>query len=238
MNFGFNMKYNKSGKNLQGKINVIFRRLVNGEWRTYQIKSNAINSLAVTATTAGRRASIATKANLSEITDPLNPISLGGNLDLSLIAFESTATTGAQDQIAIQVTSGTTSTTLIFASNWVSSSNAMQTLGGGKIQVRNGTEASPTANREAPTSVHSAPEQLDVQIYPNPNNGAFYVELPEAYDNIAVRVLDLQGRVIATQHMQDGTTRAQISLQNATPGMYMVEVKNEEKYFRTRIVVQ
>src|SRR5207247_11472951 len=36
-NFGFNVKNNSTGKNLQGHANIIFRRLVGGVWRTYQI---------------------------------------------------------------------------------------------------------------------------------------------------------------------------------------------------------
>jgi hypothetical protein len=41
MNFGINVKHNKSGKSLQGSINIIVR---NGG-RVYQIKGNAMTSL-------------------------------------------------------------------------------------------------------------------------------------------------------------------------------------------------
>src|SRR5205807_2853612 len=47
-NFGFNVKYNKSGTNLQGNINVIIRN--NG--RVYQIKGNSMTSLATLVCTA------------------------------------------------------------------------------------------------------------------------------------------------------------------------------------------
>jgi hypothetical protein len=70
MNFGFNMKWNPSGKNLQGQINIIFRRLVNGEWRTYQIKSNKINSMSVdetTRTTARRSSAPRRRCRISPI---------------------------------------------------------------------------------------------------------------------------------------------------------------------------
>jgi hypothetical protein len=46
-NFGFNVKYNKSGTNLRGQVNIIVR---NGG-RTYQIKSNSITSLAANSST-------------------------------------------------------------------------------------------------------------------------------------------------------------------------------------------
>src|SRR5207247_9495212 len=41
MNFGYNAKTTKSGKNYQGHVNVIFR----AGGRTYQIKSTAIDTL-------------------------------------------------------------------------------------------------------------------------------------------------------------------------------------------------
>ncbi len=47
-NFGFNIKYNKSNRNLQGSINCIFRRVdAGGVVRVYQVKGNQMSSLRV-----------------------------------------------------------------------------------------------------------------------------------------------------------------------------------------------
>src|SRR5262249_30379439 len=77
-NFGYNVKYNKSGKSLQGKLNAIIRK--NG--RVYQIKTNSMDSLVVNpaagcanATTASPCTAIFTsQANLTDITNPPNPL--------------------------------------------------------------------------------------------------------------------------------------------------------------------
>ncbi|MEJ7681702.1 MAG: hypothetical protein WKG06_28420 [Segetibacter sp.] len=70
-NFGFTMKYAKTGTNRKGQANIIIR----SNNRTYQIKSNAINTLVVGATTSsGTLAHFITKTNYNDITDPLNPI--------------------------------------------------------------------------------------------------------------------------------------------------------------------
>jgi hypothetical protein len=61
-NFGFNVKYNKKGTNLKGRVNIVIR---NGD-RVYQIKSNAINQLSVDSTNA----TFNSKANIQDITDP------------------------------------------------------------------------------------------------------------------------------------------------------------------------
>jgi len=82
-NFGFNVKYNKSGTNLQGNINTIIRN--NG--RVYQIKGNAMTSLSVQPPDCAAPPCSATfngKANIKDITDPLNPISIDGNATLQV----------------------------------------------------------------------------------------------------------------------------------------------------------
>jgi hypothetical protein len=132
-NFGFTMKYNKSGRNLQGQVNIIFRRTESDGVHIYQIKSNAINSLVVANVTGGRQATINTKANLTDVTDPINTVSLGGNLDLTLDAVEATAT-GYSDKIAITLKG----TNLLYCSNWATNKAVLQTLGGGSIHVRTG----------------------------------------------------------------------------------------------------
>jgi hypothetical protein len=93
-NFGFNVKYNKGGTNLQGQVNIIVR---NGG-RTYQIKSNSITSLAATSATG--TATFNGKANIQDITDPLNPISMDGNASLQLTLTDNSEP-GTSDTIGI-----------------------------------------------------------------------------------------------------------------------------------------
>src|SRR3989442_2843520 len=79
-NFGFNVKNGSNGP--KGNINTIIRN--NG--RTYQIKGNAMTSLATQAptppTTTPWKATFNGKANIQDITDPLVPISIDGNATL------------------------------------------------------------------------------------------------------------------------------------------------------------
>ena len=91
-NFGFNVKYTKSLTNLQGNINTIVR----SGGRVYQIKGNAMSSLTTTpcssgsaTTTCPAKATFNGKANLQDITNPLAPVSLGGNLPLQVTMTDS-----------------------------------------------------------------------------------------------------------------------------------------------------
>jgi subtilisin-like proprotein convertase family protein len=125
-NFGFDVKYNKSGTNLQGHINTIVR---NGG-RVYQIKgtvmtSLSVNSVAGTAVFNGR-------ANIRDITDPLNPISIDGNATLQATMTDR-GEPGSTDSLALTVWDKNGG--LWFTSNWTGSMTLEQVLGGGNLVV-------------------------------------------------------------------------------------------------------
>ena len=136
-NFGFNVNY-KNMKNLQGHVNIIFR----AGGHTYQIKSTAIDSLGIAFKTSSGTvcsgppsstcfgiANFRSKANLTDITNPLAPVSLGGNLTLEVIMTDK-GEPGSSDSIAFTVWSGNK---LVFSSEWSGAKTLEQILGGGNL---------------------------------------------------------------------------------------------------------
>src|SRR5678815_3642418 len=77
-NFGFNVKFNKSGTNLQGQMNFIIRRTeADNIVHVYQFKSNAMQELGVNITNPNRAtANFVSKCNLTDITNPAAPLSM------------------------------------------------------------------------------------------------------------------------------------------------------------------
>ncbi|CAA9379182.1 MAG: T1SS secreted agglutinin RTX [uncultured Pyrinomonadaceae bacterium] len=131
-NFGFNVKYNNSGTNLKGKVNIIVRA-ANG--KVYQIKTNAIETLATNnANPLARTATFTSKANLTDITDPLNPISLGGGHSFQM-KLTDRGEPGSTDTIGITLYANGTGA-LLFSSNWSGTQTIEQILAGGNLQVR------------------------------------------------------------------------------------------------------
>ena len=152
MNFGFNMKWNKSGKNLQGNINIIFRTGT----KIYHVKSNAINSLAVSQVNSGNLTYnigiMTTKANLTDITDPMNPDNIGGNLNLKVVVWDATSVNGGKaDKITVELTDA--AGTKMLYSSYAYGITGADVLSGGNINVRNsnGIYVPPTCG--APTNV-------------------------------------------------------------------------------------
>jgi hypothetical protein len=133
-NFGFNVKYNKQLTNLQGNANIIFRR----GGHVYQIKTNAMNTLAVQnncqpsgVQTAWSCATFTSKANLADVTNPNAPVALGGNLSL-VVNITDKGEPGSSDTISIQLMSGNA---LLFSSNWNGTQTIQQILTGGNLVV-------------------------------------------------------------------------------------------------------
>jgi len=129
-NFGFNVKNGSNGP--KGNINTIIRN--NG--RTYQIKGNAMTSLATQAPTPPATlpwmATFNGKANIQDITNPLLPISIDGNATLQ-VTMTDKGEPGGSDTIAITVWNK--SGGVWFSSNWNGVKTVEQVLGGGNLVV-------------------------------------------------------------------------------------------------------
>jgi hypothetical protein len=160
-NFGLNVKFNSSGKNLQGHSNIVIRRTeTDGKVHVYQIKSTAINSLGVDPKTPDL-AQFSAKANLQDITDPINPISIDGNATLT-ITMTDNGEPGTSDTIGITLLNK--SGGLYFSSNWNGTKTVEQVLAGGNLVVHSGSSAlqafSGPANGGASTSATLMPQVL------------------------------------------------------------------------------
>jgi hypothetical protein len=101
--FGFDVKYNKSLTNPQGKlwVTVFSYRKADGTadtvLHTYDIKSTSIAVLATTPATGV--ASFSSKANITDVTNPASPIGLEGGAQLQVDLFDGGTT--ATDKIGI-----------------------------------------------------------------------------------------------------------------------------------------
>jgi uncharacterized protein len=124
--FGLNVKYNRSGRNLQGRVNIL---LVSSE-RVYQIKGNVLTSLVVQ--TDSGSAIFNGKATIQDVTDPDNPLDVDGNATLQ-ISMTDNGEPGNQDSIAITVWNKDGG--LYFSSHWNGVMTVEQYLGGGNLIV-------------------------------------------------------------------------------------------------------
>jgi hypothetical protein len=131
VNFGFNVKWNKTMKRLQGNLNLVFRIAD----KVYQVKANAMNSLSVNSVNpCSQQAYFTSKANLTDVTLPGLPVEIKGNLNLQVTMTNNTSP-GAVCSIGITVYDGNT---LVYSSSWPANQTEELPLAGGNIIVHNG----------------------------------------------------------------------------------------------------
>jgi hypothetical protein len=124
--FAFNVKYGKNGKNLTGHVVVQFE----SGGRVYEIRSTALESLGLSSGGTAK-ADLRSKANLFDVTDPANPITVGGGLTLQVAATDR-GEPGSADSLAITLWNGNT---LLFSSDWTGAKTQELNLGGGNLVV-------------------------------------------------------------------------------------------------------
>ena len=79
----------------------------------------------------------------------------------------------------------------------------------------------------------------EVKVYPNPNKGAFVVELPYIEDKAQIMVTDVQGRLIARKAVTDADgSKVRFDLGDVARGMYFVEVIYADQRFRVKLIVE
>jgi len=193
-------------------MNIIFRRTESdGQVHNYQIKANAMISLGVNITNAKRQtAEYVAKTNLTDITNPLSPISLGGGNYLYVKMIDN-GEPGVNDSISFVLVEGNTDPTVLsnvlYASNWVGSISRMMNLTGGNLVVKSGFSVTPAIRIEGSTPatpITVAPaisEQFNVKVLGNPTLTSFRLQLQSSnmQEKFTVKVVDVNGRLIEVQ---------------------------------------
>lgn len=236
MNFGLVMKWNKSGKNLQGKVNVIYR---GADGNNYQIRSNAINSIVAETVVEGdltfNKATINTKANLKVLL-PGGAVSLGGNLSLEVTAWECTSeNSGEFDRISVQL-AGNGGSGIWFTSNWSGGTTVPQTLDGGKIQVGMAHAKSDEANLADNGLANSS----RVVVYPNPASGpvTFEVQLAES-SKVNLEVYTTSGRLLSRIYngmIESGDVRLFHYGKTLPEGVYIYILKTDKEVITGKFI--
>jgi len=77
----------------------------------------------------------------------------------------------------------------------------------------------------------------DVVIYPNPNNGQFFMSVPVSLGSVDVTLMDMSGKII---RQWSGITQQSVSVGRPNQGIYLLRItaKNTGKQIVKRIVIE
>jgi len=228
-NFGFNVKYNKNGRRLKGNSNIIFRILEGDGVHTYQIKGNAIQSLGVDiADEENKKAEFMTKANLKDVTDPLNHISLGGNHTLS-IDMTDRGEPGEFDSIGITLTDS--NGILLYSSNWIGISTDEMVLTGGNLVVHSGFSTTSLLGFD-----DSNLGLTSISIYPNPATYQVTLSNPNNIELERLLIYDLMGRLVQSIDISNMGLDQTISISKLANSSYILIIKTEQGQITKQLI--
>lgn len=81
--------------------------------------------------------------------------------------------------------------------------------------------------------------QSNFSIYPNPTKGSFTIEFKELANSIYVEVYDVSGKTIyETNYEQSANLIQTINLDNASSGVYFVNIKSDKGLVTKKLVIQ
>lgn len=216
INFGFNLKYNKSRKNLQGAVNIIYRRTVGDGVQVFQIKGNAMSSMGVDNATG--KANLVCKANLKNLTTGED---LGGGHSLEL-KMSDNGEPGTGDLLAISLYK--TDGTLLFSSDWTGKATREKGILSGNIRVSGGYTATATVAAQESARSEEAARGLTVTVMPNPSQTHFTLQLASSRsEGLSLRLLDMGGKVLEVR--RGIAVNSTLTLGgDLRPGRYVLEV--------------
>ncbi len=84
------------------------------------------------------------------------------------------------------------------------------------------------------TGVNEVNGKTTINVYPNPNNGTFTLELNEKPTKATITLSDLPGRVISTTTTDEKTT--QFDLSGYAPGIYLLKVTIDGAVYTQKVV--
>jgi hypothetical protein len=106
----------------------------------------------------------------------------------------------------------------------------------------NGCEDNGTATIQvnACVGVSEMTFENSINVYPNPNNGAFTVAVNANVEHLTIEVLDMQGRVVYASSVNDVTAgyATQVNLDGVTNGMYLVRLTGNDAQQLIKVSVQ
>ncbi len=91
------------------------------------------------------------------------------------------------------------------------------------------------------TGLFAAPKTKDVAflIYPNPNNGQFFVrnEDLEPNQSFEYQIVDISGKVLQEGKLSHSTENS-VNITGLRTGIYFYRIKTENKYFTQKLIIQ
>jgi hypothetical protein len=232
-NFGFNIKWNKTLKNLTGNWNTIIRRTEGNTVRAYQVKAKPYTLVVKQIAPGKYRADMVfTSVNFQDLTCGCWSDG-GGKSSVNVTVIDNGEPGAMVDQVFILIkdkignTFYSSSTT---ANVTLGNEGTIPLLNKGNIQVHTIDGVKTNTLRTVDPAVTEV-QPLNLRALPNPSASSFNLQLSgRSTEKMQVRVMDIAGRTVQVFNNLSASQSLSIGA-SYRPGLYMVELVqgNERK---------
>ena len=77
----------------------------------------------------------------------------------------------------------------------------------------------------------------DITLYPNPATNTIHFTYPENQQEIAISIIDIQGKVVKEQHFNNTIQEQTINISDMASGVYFVSIDDTQRTVVKKIVV-
>lgn len=91
-----------------------------------------------------------------------------------------------------------------------------------------------------PTGTDEIQQNSDITVYPNPNNGDFFIQVDQIKDEpFELNIYNLVGQIVYTQQIiPSGNNSQQIQIENLNHGTYFVRINSENKILTSKLIIE
>lgn len=77
-----------------------------------------------------------------------------------------------------------------------------------------------------------------MEIYPNPSNGVFTIELNSKAANASYKIFNMEGKLVATNKISASQNKQQVNMSHLPNGTYVVQVENGSDTFSKKLIIK
>lgn len=214
VNFGFNIRFNKAGTNLKGKLNFIWRTQ---DGRILQARSNSIESLGVDIVDENSKTAVyVAKCNVRDLSEDSQPIPNSGNISM-YVTLTDRGNPGTNDQIGFTLWNGNE---LWFSNDWENNETLETYLSKGNLIIQK--EVNTLADK---TKSAIITKSIDVKLWPNPTTGEVYIGLSqETTGPVQITVHSITGAKVFDKKYGAGES-LKFDLSGNSSGLYLIQIE-------------
>ena len=89
------------------------------------------------------------------------------------------------------------------------------------------------------TSIFDPETGIGLSIYPNPNDGEFFIDIQGLAGLTNVQILSIEGKIVYSEDIQiNGSHLSRYKLTSVAPGFYQIKLTHDNKVVTQKIIIK